>query len=114
MIGRYKDRAPERSPGPDAYNGFQSVSVVKRTYPSFIFGHGPKTERDLTTRKIVPGPGAYTYKDLYQTGVSFSHAKRLNFKTNETPGPGAYRVPVKFADVPKYLIPGKDDQLKFI
>lgn len=43
--------------------------------------------------------------EMNRTGVSFTKSKRLNFRKDEIPGPGTYRVPVKFADVPKYLIP---------
>ena len=84
--------------------------------PSFVFGSGPKTHRDLTTRRIVPGPGTYNYnsKEVNQSGVTFTHAKRLHVKYDENPGPGAYRVPTRFADVPKYLIPKQDESFKFV
>lgn len=104
------------TPGPAAYNSLTASLLTKsRLAPSFAIGNGPKTARDLSTRRIVPGPGAYERpqesKDL---GVSFTHSKRLNLQKDENPGPGAYRVPVKFADVPKYLIPNQNESYKFV
>jgi len=52
----------------------------------------------------VPGPGNYDVKILSKNGISFGKSTRDDLKKDEKPGPGAYRVPVKFADVPKYLI----------
>lgn len=77
-------------------------------------GSGPKTARDLSTRRIVPGPGAYYFKNMTHTGISFANAKRLEVKKDFVPGPGTYRVPVKFADVPKYLIPKQDENFKYV
>ncbi len=62
----------------------------------------------------MPGPGAYDAKETSNLGISFTHSKRLTFQKNEIPGPGAYRVPVKFADVPKYLIPKQNETFKFV
>jgi len=30
------------------------------------------------------------------------------------PGPGAYKIPVKVADVPKYILPNKSDEFRFV
>jgi hypothetical protein len=32
----------------------------------------------------------------------------------DTPGPGAYKVPVKVAEVPKYIIPKQNEEFKFV
>ena len=45
------------TPGPDAYNSLVANLMSKRKQPSFAFGNGPKTARDLSSRRIVPGPG---------------------------------------------------------
>jgi len=31
-----------------------------------------------------------------------------------TPGPAAYKIPVKVLDVPKYLIPNQNQEFKFV
>lgn len=105
---------PQLTPGPDAYNSLAPGLLVKKKDPAFAFGNGPKTARDLTSRRIVPGPGAYDFKNKSSLAVSFTHSQRLNHKYDTNPGPGAYRVPVKFADVPKYLIPQQNDSFKFV
>ena len=87
--------------------------------PSFRVGTGPKAEIDMTTRRIVPGPGNYDTSKMYILnksvgGVSFGKSIRDSMKGNDLPGPGHYKVPVKFADVPKYLIPKIDDEFRFV
>ena len=72
--------------------------------PSFVIGSGPKAHVDLTTRRIVPGPGSYAIKSLNRSGITFGRSNRNQWKSDAIPGPGQYKVPVKFADVPKYLI----------
>ena len=62
----------------------------------------------------MPGPGAYEPKANKNQGVIFTHDKRSKEKISETPGPGAYKVPVKIADVPKYLIPKQEEAFKFV
>jgi hypothetical protein len=46
--------------------------------------------------------------------VSFGKALRKTFNCDNGPGPGAYKIPVKFADVPKYLIPNQEEEFKFV
>lgn len=54
------------------YNSLMPGLLVKKKQPSFVFGHGPKTARDLTSRRIVPGPGTYDFKDKSSIAVSFT------------------------------------------
>jgi hypothetical protein len=35
-------------------------------------------------------------------------------RSNDVPGPGAYKLPIKFAEVPNYLIPNRDESSKFV
>jgi len=35
-------------------------------------------------------------------------------KDNGVPGPGQYHIPVKFAWTPKYLLPSKPEEVKYI
>ena len=44
----------------------------------------------------------------------FGSEKRGKTHTQGTPGPGAYRVPVKIIDVPKYLIPNQNEEFKYV
>ena len=92
------------------------IYVKSKKAPSFVFGSGPKTARDLTSRRLVPGPGAYDYKLLGKsvTGISFTHDKKSREYKNDVPGPGSYKVPVKIADVPRYLIPKQDETFKYV
>jgi hypothetical protein len=46
--------------------------LIKKKEPSFAFGNGPKTHRDLTSRRIVPGPGAYDPQDKSSLAISFT------------------------------------------
>jgi hypothetical protein len=55
--GRTKERVPT-VPGPGAYNTNKSLEI-KRREPTVVFGNGPKAAADLSTRRIVPGPGMY-------------------------------------------------------
>lgn len=55
----------------------------------------------------MPGPGQYyDDRDYDPTGNSvivYSIPKGENKEpVNDTPGPGHYKIPVKFADVPRY------------
>jgi hypothetical protein len=66
-----------------------NVSIYKgKRAPSFIIGSGPKAEVDLTTRRIVPGPGNYNVKMLSKSGISFTKSMRDKLKNDGVPGPG--------------------------
>jgi len=83
------------------------------------FTTGPKFEVDTSTRKIVPGPAAYQsndYKTLSKTmsGVSFAKAVRDQANKGKTPGPGDYKLPSKFADVPRYNLPNQAESSRFV
>ncbi len=59
-------------------------------------------------KKIIPGPGVYEAPSiaLRKTASKFGKAKRnLGASIVHTPGPGEYSLPVKFNDLPDYLIP---------
>ncbi len=47
-------------------------------------------------------------------GVSFAKAIRDERQDLGVPGPGAYKVPVKVLDVPRYLIPNQNEEFKFV
>ena len=48
------------------------------------------------------------------TGISFTKDKRLKYNLNGVPGPGQYKIPIHFANVPDYLIPNREEQVKYI
>ena len=98
------------SPGPAAHSKTDFTGFKSKRAPSMPFTTGPKFEVDTSTRKIVPGPAAYKAEEqgkLSKTmsGVSFARALRENLKKDKTPGPGDYKLPSKFADVPRYNLP---------
>ena len=68
----------------------------------------------MTSRRIVPGPGAYDQQNMSLTGISFARDKRAKLRETGVPGPGTYKIPVTFANVPTYLIPGRDESVRFI
>ena len=54
----------------------------------------------------MQGPGAYDFKKILMGpswGFGKTNKRKPIYKINNSPGPGAYDVPSKFADVPKYL-----------
>jgi len=66
----------------------------------------------------MPGPGAYDVaKASHKTGLSyvFGSDQRTPLKKSDgVPGPGAYKVPVYVADVPKYLLPEQNQEFKYV
>lgn len=48
------------------------------------------------------------------TGISFTKDQRIKYRENGVPGPGQYKIPVQFAQVPDYLIPGREESVKYI
>ena len=79
--------------------------TIKKREPSIVFGKGDRLEKDISTRRIVPGPGQYTIENREKRGVVIGRSLRSTFSSEKTPGPGAYKVPVKVAEVPRYIIP---------
>jgi hypothetical protein len=57
MVGRQSKFHDEKVPGPGAYN--PSTKLVTQDAPHYGVGTSPKIDKDKTTRRIVPGPGAY-------------------------------------------------------
>mmetsp|Transcript_34749 Transcript_34749/g.25897 ORF Transcript_34749/g.25897 Transcript_34749/m.25897 type:complete len:114 (-) Transcript_34749:145-486(-) len=69
--GRYRPPRGSDNPGPNQYQSMiVSYNKGKRP-PSYSIGAGPKECVDLTSRRIVPGPGAYNQHNLSNTGVRF-------------------------------------------
>jgi hypothetical protein len=62
----------------------------------------------------VPGPGAYSPIIPSSKCVAFSRAGRKGLKPNGVPGPGYYRIPVRIADVPRYLVANQREEFKYV
>lgn len=68
---------------------------------------------NLVEKAAIPGPADYRNYELKgPKAPKFTFAKSLrdDMATGTTPGPGSYKLPPKFADVPKYLMPNKPIQ----
>jgi Sperm-tail PG-rich repeat len=71
-------------PGPGAYECSSDASV-----PAFSM----TARRPLTTKEIVPGPGAYSPKYLFSSKrYSVGNASRESNKISDVPGPATYSI----------------------
>ncbi|CDW79521.1 UNKNOWN [Stylonychia lemnae] len=102
-----KGRDPAKNdngiPGPGAYD--KSEDNIRFKQPAFDFSRSP--DRSLSPDKDTnPGPGQYDDRDYYISGHSvivYSIPKgEIKDPKNDTPGPGYYKIPVKFADTNAY------------
>ncbi|CAD8207187.1 unnamed protein product [Paramecium pentaurelia] len=90
-------------PGPGQYNPDDSVCKHKDGSVKIVPEH--KTKQLLT--QYFPGPGQYSVKSSLE-GPQWGFSKDIRqglTKKDLIPGPGAYNIPPKFNDVPKYLLP---------
>lgn len=65
---------------------------------------------DSKAKSAIPGPADYKENDVKTRKAprfSIGRSQRSAIVTGTTPGPGAYNLPPKFADVPKYLLPNR-------
>lgn len=65
-----------------------------------------------------PGPGAYDARDYNLSGytsIAYTIPKDESpERDNGYPGPGHYKIPVKFADVPRYILPNQNEEFKYV
>jgi len=82
---------------------------VQKTGPGYSMG--VKLKSELVNKEGVPGPGQYTgsNENVKQAApkYGFGSSKRTDLKTDGSPGPGHYYIPVKVADVPDYNMPSR-------
>ena len=104
-------------PGPGSHN----PTVVPSKHKAPTYSMGAKLSSSLTRNEYVPGPGSYvnTAEKMKQTAPSFGFgtSKRPDIAGNpktQVPGPGAYKVPTKIADVPAFAITGVKDDFKHV
>jgi len=46
--------------------------------------------------------------------ISFGGSERSKTPINDSPGPGAYKIPVKIQNEPSYLLPNKSEEFKYV
>ena len=115
MSLKYLPTSTDNFPGPGTYQPSKDFSSVLNSSPKYKYGSGAKIVGDLASRRIIPGLGTYNHKSYFR-GPKYrftNQSKGLNFK-DMNPGPGTYKIPVKFYDTPKYLIPDKDPEFQFV
>lgn len=99
------------SPGPGQYN----PRINDKRPPTATIGRELR-DSDYTTTRHVPGPGAYMYSRELTSKPShvFGTEKRSSNKKSGIPGPGYYKIPCTFADVPLYLIPNRNMEFAYV
>ena len=80
-------------PGPGTYDT-DKLKSAGHSKASIVIGTGPKLAEDMTTVKIVPGPGTYAVKaEMIKIGGAIGNEPKFP-KDHSTrkivPGPGAY------------------------
>lgn len=73
--------------------------------------------KDAGNMTMGPGPGNYDLMDKTFTGPKFpfgTEDKRGEKSKEGSPGPGAYKVPVKIAYVARYILPGHPEELRYV
>ncbi|CAI2370217.1 unnamed protein product [Moneuplotes crassus] len=114
MGSKLKERAKENTPGPGNYNPDHKLS--KESTPFCKIGSSQRSTGNKG-QELVPGPGTYRYYNpSLDKGphVKIGSERRGQKITSDTPGPGAYKIPVKIIDVPRYLIPNPEEKYKFV
>ncbi|CAK93207.1 unnamed protein product (macronuclear) [Paramecium tetraurelia] len=93
----------QKIPGPGTYNPKDTLCYFYDGSVKFV--KESKQVKTLST-ETLPGPGNYDSKSILIGpcwGFGKSNSRKPIYNINNSPGPGAYNVPSKFADVPKYL-----------
>lgn len=114
MGSKLKNREKDTVPGPGNYNPDEKYNKTKS--PDYRFGSSPKGTGNKQ-KELVPGPGSYKYYNpALDKGPHVKIGSEIRGKDlkSDTPGPGAYRIPVKIIDVPRYLIPNPEEKYKFV
>jgi len=103
----------ENVPGPGQYTPIPNN--IRKRPPSAVIGRQQRSA-DLTAVKGMPGPGAYVSEcksSRNAPAYSFGSARKIS-KTELVPGPGAYRVPCTFANLPKYSVMTSSQEFGFV
>lgn len=108
--GRLDKEKMNTIPGPGAYD--PNPKAILERFPKIVLSTGPRTEKDFTTRKDIPGPGTYVLKStLNGPKFGFGVGKRKYYKTNkDIPGPGTYKLLSTIGRAETYQLPGNKFQ----
>jgi hypothetical protein len=72
--------------------------------PGWKMGTDIKAVVDRTTKKDVPGSGAYNIEQKHsKEGGAWGRSGRFTKKENDTPAPGNYKLPSKVAETPWHM-----------
>jgi len=95
----------DKTPGPGQYDT-ENINQIRGKSPMWKIGTTKKDDgyKELE-RRGIPGPGMYDLKEQKDYAFKFGKAQRkeLNDWSAKTPGPGHYRIPCSFRDVPRYI-----------
>ena len=114
MGAKLSDRKKDKFPGPGNYN--PDIKLCKENSANYAIGSAQRGSKNKYLESI-PGPGNYNY---YNPSLDKGPKVKIgtenrDYKVNsDTPGPGAYKIPVKIMDVPRYIIQNQDERFKFV
>lgn len=103
-------------PGP----GTHEPTYVPTKSRSPVYSMGAKFDKQKDTTMLVPGPGTYvnSAEKLKQAAPSFGFgtSKRpvIGATKLQVPGPGAYKLPSKIADLPDFAMPNRKAESKYV
>lgn len=101
------------TPGAGAYD--PSPEKTRKNLPSYSMKQ--KLGSSLLTNNKNPGPGNYEAHMNDKKAApkfGFGSSTREKLKSNNVPGPGAYRINSSIGDVPQYAMPNRTDDQKYI
>jgi len=112
--GKLNKQKSNTIPGPGTYN--PDPKAIFERLPKVALSTGPRTEKDYSTRKDVPGPGTYGLKStLNGPRFGFGIGKKGYCKRdNDIPGPGAYKVPCTIGRAETYQLPNNKSQSGYV
>lgn len=112
--GKRSKEKVEAFPGPGAYN--PNPKVILERYPKIVMSTGPRTAKDFSTRKDVPGPGAYLIPSMLDgPKFGFGLGKKGNYRTNtDIPGPGTYKIPCTIGRAENYQLSQSKSQYSYV
>ena len=103
----------ESLPGPGTYN--PKVDYAKENLGNVKIG--TSTRVALQNSKSNPGPGNYNIHGSLggpSFGIGTSNRGEGSGIKDKTPGPGQYKVPSYISTLPKYTMPDKSEDLRFV
>jgi hypothetical protein len=114
MGEKLNKKKKEDYPGPANYSPNNETVKLKSPYCKIGLS---KRGSNNKFQESVPGPGNYKFHNpMLDKGphVGIGTERRSKDLKSYTPGPGAYKIPVRIMDVPRYLLPTPDERYKFV